>query len=167
MRVFLEGKSVAWFLCGLAAFLSDVSGPTNVSGAISVSNLLGLPPGIPSTGSSSDKLYWLSKQSDTDGSLEFYCFNRDGTMTSYETTAGSPGSGLTANGTLGPGMTYTVLLREILTAANHTGAFNGYCWIVANFDAVAGTYNVTIFGLGFTQSFELLPGVGGFQTNLP
>ena len=37
--------------------------------------------------------------------------------------------------------------------------------MVANFDGVAGTYNVTIFGLGFTQNFELLPGMGqgGYQ----
>ena len=50
--------------------------------------------------------------------------------------------------------------------------FTGYGWVIGNFDAIAGTYNVTIFGLGFTQNFELTPTVGpgslgGLQLNAP
>ncbi len=82
----------------------------------------------------------------------------------YETAADSPGAGLDEAGELWPCRTYTVRLAEIL--AQITGLpeddneFTGYGWVIGNFDAIAGTYNVTIFGLGFTQNFELTPVVG-------
>ncbi len=73
----------------------------------------------------------------------------------------------------GPAKPYTVRLAEIL--AQITGLpeeeneFIGYGWVIGNFDAIAGTYSVTIFGLGFTQNFELTPAVGhgGILTGQP
>ncbi len=82
----------------------------------------------------------------------------------YETSADSPGSGLDELGYLQPCRTYTVRLAEILSKITGLpevdNEFTGYGWVIGNFDAIAGTYNVTIFGLGFTQNFELTPTVG-------
>ena len=142
-----------------AAFLSSI-GDSDVNTAISVSNVLKSPAG--SLGDFFDQF------GDTTGVVQFFLCDRDGTPMWYETGPGSPGLGLLPNGQLGPGQTYTVLLSEIL--AEITGQpvdqseFVGYGWVVGNFDAIAGTYNVTIFGVGFTQNFELLPGMaqGGY-----
>ena len=75
-------------------------------------------------------------------------------------------------GILWPCRTYTVRLAEILSKITglpeNENEFTGYGWIIGNFDAIAGTYSVTIFGLGFTQNFELTPAVGqgGILTGL-
>jgi hypothetical protein len=90
----------------------------------------------------------------------------------YETSADSPGAGLDEMGYLWPCRTYTVRLAEILSKITGLPAneneFTGYGWVIGNFDAIAGTYSVTIFGLGFTQNFELTPAVGqgGILTGL-
>ena len=139
-----------------AGFLANLPG---VDTAISITNALATPwpnflPGDFFGGGN------------TRGTVEFYLYEQEGNLTFYETTTGSPGSGLDPlDGTLGPGQTYTVLLDELLAAA--TGVtertereFVGHAWIVSNFDAVQGTYNVTIFGVGFTQNFALEPTMG-------
>lgn len=103
------------------------------------------------------------------GSVALFLYNSDGTPISYVTDSNSPGTGLNADGTLGAGQTWTVRLAEVLNAAGFKdkagkAEFNGYGWILSEFDCLAGTYNNTIFGLGFTQNFEMLPamGQGGF-----
>ena len=60
------------------------------------------------------------------------------------------------------------ILSQITGMPEVDNEFTGYGWIIGNFDAIAGTYNVTIFGLGFTQNFELTPAVGqgGILTGL-
>lgn len=160
---FFHGAGTAKQTAVFASFLSNIPDAADASNsvvtAISVSNILKAP------GSLDTSVFGTTVANDRSGTIEFYLYNKDGTLTTYETTAGSPGSGLAADGTLAAGQTYTVLLSEILTAASVTVDFTGYGWVVANFDGVAGTYNVTIFGLGFTQNFELLPGMGqgGYQ----
>ena len=72
-------------------------------------------------------------------------------MMMMETSMDTMGQGLT-DGMLGPGETYTVLLSELVEMD-----FVGYGWIVANFDAVAGTR--TVFGPGFSQHGDMSPPV--------
>ena len=135
-----------------AAFLANVTNdddPTlSVDTALSISNPMAAPAGALAD--------FYAGHKDTKGTIEIYLWNTDGTAMVYETAAGS----------LGPGQTYTVRLAEILSEitglpeGDAGNEFTGYGWIVGNFDAIAGTYNVTIFGLGFTQNFHLTPAVG-------
>lgn len=151
-----------------AAFLSRVAATTGVAGvdtAISVSNILAVPPATAPpavTGGVNDLFDVLRNAGNRTGTLEFYLFDRDGTLLFFETGAGTPGRGVSATGTLSPGQTYTVLLEEILekVTGDRNKAFTGYGWVVGNFDGLAGTYNVTIFGVGFTQAFHLEPAMG-------
>lgn len=147
-----------------AAFLSNVGPsdqiPSGINTAISVSNILAVPPGLQSD-------FINIGGSDDTGTVTFFLYDRDGTGVMYDTGSDcSAGIGLNPDGTLGPGQTYTVLLADILECAvgDRTASFNGYGWVVGNFDAIAGTYNVTIFDIGFTQNFELTPAVGQGQT---
>ncbi len=142
-----------------AAFMSNIPSEivgTDVTTAISVSNVLAAPVGTLGD--------LFEEYGDTEGTVEFYLWDRDGTAYTYETSAGSPGIGLDADGKLGVGETYTVVLSELLREITGLPAaeieFNGYGWVIGNFDAIGGTYNVTIFGVGFTQNFELMPGMG-------
>lgn len=149
-----------------AAFLSSVPaspGVPAVAGAISLSNILVTPPITPAAGGVGDVFDAIAANSDTVGTLEFYLWDQAGTMTMYETGPLSPGTGLTPAGTLGPGMTYTVLLEEILAEMTGVSGNNfpaGICWVVANSDGVAGTYTVVSFDVGFTQNFNFKPDMG-------
>lgn len=144
-----------------AAFLAWMPNPSdsmmNVDTAISVSNILAAPDGLDSQGA-----FDFESPGDRSGTVEFFLWNKDGTMYQYESSE-----------ELAPGETLTIRLAEILSRATGQDEadieFTGYGWVVANFDAIAGTYNVTIFGLGFTQNFELLPGLGqgGFFGGIP
>ncbi len=113
--------------------------------AISVSNVLMAPAGIDTGGGAYEG-------SDMMGTLEIYLYNSDGTMMMHETSMDSPGHGL-MDGMLGPGMTYTVLLSEIVGDME----FMGYAWVVANFDGVAGTR--TIIGAFLNQHGDMTPPV--------
>jgi len=142
-----------------AAFLARVpndDGSLSADTAISLSNILAAPAGT--LGDYYDAL------KDRSGTVEFFLWDSDGTSMFYETAADSPGVGLDAMGYLQPGRTYTVRLAEILSKIKGLPEdeveFTGYGWVVGNFDAIAGTYSVTIFGLGFTQNFEFTPAVG-------
>ncbi len=144
-----------------AAFLSNSGATAQTSGidtAISVSNILSVPDGF-----SSDFLN-IGGADDT-GTVELFIWDRDGTGYSYSSDdAGGPiGMGLNPDGTLGPGQTWTFLLADVLDriGLGRGASFNGYGWVVGNFDAIAGTYNVVVFDVGFTQAFELTPTVGG------
>ncbi|MFQ5740049.1 MAG: hypothetical protein ACE5JX_13665 [Acidobacteriota bacterium] len=131
-----------------AVFLNN-EGPVDT--ALSISNTLAAPLDIGEV--------LATSFANTQGTLEFYLWDHDGNMTFYETGPESPGVGLSEQGTLGPGQTYRVLLSEILRAADHLGSFAGYGWIIANFDGVQGTANVTDFS-GFTQTTVLKPDMG-------
>jgi len=69
------------------------------------------------------------------GPVTFHFFpTSGGPITSYQTKAGSPGSGLDASGNVNSGRTYLVLLSEILAAAGSPGAdFQGYIIVVTDF----------------------------------
>jgi hypothetical protein len=85
------------------------------------------------------------------GSMTFYFFKTtpatDGNATTfnYTTTAGSPGTGLNADGTLSPGKEYVVLLDQLLTAAGQSKDFTGNIFIVTNFTNAHGQYFITNF----------------------
>ncbi len=130
--------------------------------AISVSNVLAMPDKLDNPGG------YVTGSADTTGTLEFYLWNQDGTPIVYETSAdtvaNAVGAGLNADGTLGPGMTYSVGLDEILTDAGVGDVdFVGYGWVIANFDGVQGTYNNTIYTLNFTQAYTFEPSIGMSQ----
>jgi hypothetical protein len=63
----------------------------------------------------------------------------------YTTTAGSPGSGLNAAGSLPAGSTYTVLLSQLLAAAGQPADFSGYVFVIANFTSAHCLYVVSNF----------------------
>jgi hypothetical protein len=56
-----------------------------------------------------------------------------------------PGGGLSSDGTLAAGATWTVLLSQLLTAAGQTGNFVGYAFIQANFLNAHGTATISDF----------------------
>jgi hypothetical protein len=84
--------------------------------------------------------------------IDFFPRNNDravggaGTAFSLTTSASNrPGHGLSADGTLAAGTTWSVLLSELLTAASRTDPFTGYIFIRANFLNGHGTSFVTDF----------------------
>ncbi len=160
---FLQAEATTARRAVFAHFLAYVPDPSNpgraVDGAISVSNVCASPPEVALfIGDASPK-----------GRVILHLYHLDGTHISYVTGPNSPGAGLDANGELGPGQTWTVRLAEVLAAARgipetQVTDFRGYAWILAEFDCLAGTYTNTIFGLGFSQAYEMSPamGQGGF-----
>lgn len=143
----------------LVAVLSE----SNFDTALSVSNVVATPGGM------LDGIFGRPTNDDM-GTIQFYLFDQStGQMSSYETQVGSPGHGLNADGTLGPGATYTVLLSELLNAMGAGPDFVGYMWVVGNFDAIQGTYSLTSFDVGFTQNYAFEPtmGSGGFFGGIP
>jgi len=86
------------------------------------------------------------------GTITFYFFPQlpsptgtNPTNSSYTTTAGSPGTGLDATGKLPAGSTYTVLLTQVLAAANQPIDFSGYVFVVCNFTNGHGLFVVSNF----------------------
>ena len=93
----------------------------------------------------------------TAGSITFFFFDNAAAawgiippVPSYTTVAGSPGNGLDANGVLQPGGTYTVLISQLLAAANISSPFEGHVIAVTNFTHGHGLYVLGNFS-GFTQ----------------
>jgi hypothetical protein len=71
-----------------------------------------------------------------------------GAGTAFTLTTGAsarPGVGLSADGTLAAGATWTVLLSELLTSASQTGNFTGYLFFQTGFLLAHGTSFVTDF----------------------
>jgi len=56
-----------------------------------------------------------------------------------------PGGGLSSDGTLAAGATWTVLLSQLLTAAGQTGNYTGYVFITTNFLDAHGTATISDF----------------------
>ncbi len=125
---------------------------SDISTAISVSNPLAWDVGAGS-------LLDLGG-GNTSGTVELYLWHHDGTLVTFETSDDSVGTGLSADGTLAAGATWSFLLGDALTAAGHSGDFIGYGWIVANFDGVAATHTLVVFGEGFSQAFHGVPAIG-------
>lgn len=155
---FLEGDFSTAYRAVFAQFLSVIPNDDpslSVDSAISVSNVCAAPDVLTSL---------VTTGGPKTGRVALYLYDRDGTLTMYVSNPASPGSGLNANGALGPGQTWTVRLAEVIAAARGIKErqieFSGYGWVMSEFDCLAGTYSNTIFGLGFTQNFEMLPGMG-------
>ena len=79
-----------------------------------------------------------------------------GTSFSLTTSAtAKPGIGLSDNGSLAAGATWTALLSELMTAAGQTGSFTGYIFITTNFTNAHGAPFVSDFR-NFTSSIPML-----------
>jgi hypothetical protein len=84
------------------------------------------------------------------GTISFYFYpaqsgSTAGVPFSYTTSAASPGSGLDATGRVPSGSTYTVLLSQLLAAAQAPADFSGYIVIVTNFTNGHCQYIITDF----------------------
>jgi hypothetical protein len=79
------------------------------------------------------------------GAMTFYFYPQTGDAFSYATVAGSPGTGLAADGTLATGRIYTALLSQLLAAANKGPDFSGYIFIICNFTNGHGQYFISDF----------------------
>lgn len=149
----------------------------NVDCAISISNVCAVPEG-----SSLDKFLGAGDDAEKDGygGFAIILYDRDGTVHYFSSReneyplAGYGWAGLNPDGTLGPGQTFTANLKEVLASIRGVQprdieSFVGYGWVLSEFDCLAGTYSNTIYGLGFTQAFELKPamGQGGWIGGLP
>jgi hypothetical protein len=80
--------------------------------------------------------------------LNFFPTTATGAGTSFSLTTSStvrPGTGLSSDGTLAAGATWTVLLSQLLSAAGQTGSFQGYVFIQANFLNAHGTATISDF----------------------
>ena len=94
------------------------------------------------------------------GTLRFNFYPRTatgaGTMFSLTTSSTVlPGVGLSTDGSLASGSTWSGLLSELMTAANQTGAFTGYIFIRANFLLAHGTAFVSNFST-FTSASPVM-----------
>ena len=82
------------------------------------------------------------------GPITFDFYNMDGTKTTYTTSAGSPGRGLTG-GMLAPKGTYIVLLSELMSSP-----FTGHIVVTTDFTGAVGTGYITDFA-GFSSSVNV------------
>jgi hypothetical protein len=94
--------------------------------------------------------------------LNFFPRTATGAGTTFSLTTSSsarPGIGLSADGTLAAGSTWTVLLSELLTAAGQTGSFTGYIFITTSFPNAHGAPFVSDFRnfTSFTPMLVLAP----------
>jgi hypothetical protein len=164
--VFLQDSGTEVYRAVFAQYLAvlpNAEDPSmNVDCAISISNVCAAPSEIvPFLGG--------GQQGTPDhGRIILQLYGSDGTHVRYVTGPDSPGVGLGPDGELASGGTWRVRLAEILAQAQGVSEadvnFQGYGWILSGFDCLAGTYNNTVFGVGFTQSYEMVPamGQGGF-----
>ena len=140
----------------------------SVNCAISISNVCAIPEG------SRLGTYLSNSKLPDSGGFAIILYDRDGTVYNFSSIenymVGYYGEDHPGNGILEPGQTYTVNLQEVLAAVKGVdlgdeGEFVGYGWVLSEFGCLAGTYSNTIYGLGFTQAFELKPamGQGGFN----
>lgn len=169
---FNQEETTTYYRAVFAQYLTVIpdtnleDGDQSVDCGLSISNLCAAPDAV--------SPLLATQKGPTSGKLTFYLFGGDGEVIIYTPTSDSVGEGLNPDGTLSEGRTWRVLLAQIL--ADHRDsddpsdlAFSGYGWILAQFDCLGGTYNNTVFGVGFTQAFEFLPamGQGGWFGGIP
>ena len=70
----------------------------------------------------------------------------------YETSGGSPGSGLEPDGTLAPGGTYQVLISEILRSADWGDRFQGHVHLLTDYTKCSGLGWITDW-VGVNQAY--------------
>ena len=79
------------------------------------------------------------------GALTFTFYGQDATVAEYQTSAGSPGSGLSADGTLAAGGTYQVMASQILADTDWGTSFVGHVHLLADYTQCSGLGWVTDF----------------------
>ncbi len=157
--VFAQGELTTAHRAVFAQFLAVIPNEDpalSVNSAMSISNVCAAP----------DALSPFLGREPTEGRVALYLYDMSGNLTTFVTDSDIVGKCLNPDGTLKPGQTWTVNLSEILAAAtgSKTKDFGGDGWVLSECDCLGGTYSNTIYGLGFTQNFEMLPamGQGGF-----
>ena len=140
---------------------SIVSATTNMLIPFVVNDGLagGFNTGVSVANTTSDP-YTIGGATAASGALTFTFYPRkaDGADTSWTLTTSTsvrPGVGLSADGTLASGGTWSGLLSELMAAGNKTGAFTGYIFIRADFLLAHGTSFVTNFST-FTSASPVL-----------
>jgi hypothetical protein len=96
------------------------------------------------------------------GTVKFFLMKNDGTTDDYETTTGSPGSGLTGAGVVASGSTYVVNLSEILSATSFGTTFSGHVFVTANFTHAHGAatiYTTSTGAAALSSPVLVLPAV--------
>lgn len=161
--IFDQEETTTYYRAVFAQYLTVIpdanldDGNQSVDCGLSISNVCAAPGAVaPLIG---------TQLGPTSGRVTLFLYGGDGDVIVYKPDSDSVGEGLNPDGTLSEGRTWRVLLAQIL--ADHNGSsdlsqehFSGYAWILSEFDCLGGTYNNTVFGVGFTQAFEFLPGMG-------
>jgi len=170
--IFSEELTTTYYRAVFAQYLTVIpdtnleDGNQSVDCGLSISNVCASPSAVAPL--------LASQNGPTSGRLLLALYDGDGEVIVYRPDSDDVGEGLNPDGTLSEGKTWRVLLAQVL--ADHEGAsdlsqveFSGYGWILSEFDCLGGTYNNTVFGVGFTQAFELLPamGQGGWFGGVP
>lgn len=149
-QVFLQEADTADASAVLAAFVAYIEDGTDT--ALSVSNTMGVPEvaGV--------NLAGFPMGSDVEGAVWAFCFNQDGEAYVYNSAQdGVIGAGLSEDGKLPAGGTWTVFISEILGQVGFdlTQRFLGYCYFAGEFDAIAGTYVNVFQTVASQQSFPM------------
>ena len=109
----------------------------------------------------------------TSGTISVYCYTTPDlpivSPISFTTSStAKPGLGLSSDGTLAAGHTWTVLLSQVLSAAGASGSFSGYCFIQTNFLNAHGVATVTDFKtFSLAANVLLMPSPASANRNTP
>ena len=159
---------------GYPVFLAADVGPTTIVNIIAANTTLLMPYGVV-VGGFDTGIAIANTTSDPFGTGGGGATKANGTLVAdfFPTTATGgagtpftlttsstvkPGSGLSSDGTLASGATWTVFLSELLKAAGQTGNFSGYLFIRANFLNAHGTATITDFKtFSLTSNVLVLP----------
>ncbi len=150
-QVFLQEDGTPEFSATLATFVTSLTDGSRT--AISVSNTLAVPTvaGVEFAG--------FPAGLNTEGAVWAFCNGNDGSSYAYSSSLNGPvGSGLTEDGMLVPGGTWTTYVDEILGAMGFdvaTENFVGYCYFVGEFDGIVGTYVNTFASVASQQAFPM------------
>ena len=169
---------------GYPAFLAADVGPTTIVNIIAANTTLLMPYGVV-VGGFDTGIAIANTTSDPFGSGGGGATKANGTLvvdffpttptggagTPFTLTTSStvkPGSGLSSDGTLASGATWTVFLSELRSAAGQTGNFSGYLFIRANFLNAHGTATITDFKtFSLTSNVLVLPPPGTTSRDAP
>jgi len=159
---------------GYPVFLAADVGPTTIVNIIAANTTLLMPYGVV-VGGFDTGIAIANTTSDPFGTGGGGATKANGTLVAdfFPTTATGgagtpftlttsstvkPGSGLSSDGTLASGATWTVFLSELRSAAGQTGNFSGYLFIRANFLNAHGTATITDFKtFSLTSNVLVLP----------
>jgi len=169
---------------GYPAFLQADVGPTTIVNIIAANTTLLMPYGVV-VGGFDTGIAIANTTSDPFGTGGGGATKANGTLVAdfFPTTATGgagtpftlttsstvkPGSGLSSDGTLASGATWTVFLSQLLSAAGQTGNFSGYLFIRANFLNAHGTATITDFKtFSLTSNVLVLPPPGTTSRDAP